>query len=108
MLKIGREYNYPKEHRVFLDAPSLLTEVGVGFNVRIPPRILCSIESWSILLGPILFLALTIHPLFAGNNDSPESSDAEIIRLLKEANESWLKGDAIRALPKYENLLPQR
>src|SRR5882724_4036104 len=85
----------------------LATGLDYFFGVRNTPRILCSTGSWSILLSPILFLVLTSHPICAGNADSPESSDAEIIRLLKEANESWLKGDSIRALPKYENLLPQ-
>src|SRR5262245_40959077 len=70
-------------------------------------RIPCSMECRPILLGLILFLALTIHPLFAETNDSPESSDAEIIRLLTEANEAWLRGDTVQALPKYEHLLPQ-
>jgi CHAT domain-containing protein/Tfp pilus assembly protein PilF len=63
-------------------------------------------ELIAVLLGPILTLALTIHPIFAGNNDSPESS-AEIIELLKEANPLWLKGDAQHGIPKYESLLPQ-
>src|SRR5262245_51751321 len=85
----------------------LVTGLEYFFDVRNTPRLLCSIGRWSILLGPILFLFLTIHPICAGNADSPESSDEEIIRLLKEANESWLKGDSIGALPKYENLLPQ-
>ena len=107
MLKIGREHNCPKEHRVFLDAPSLLTEVGVGFDVRINPRILCSIRSWWILLG-LLTLDLIVHPICAGNIDSPKSSAAEITKWRKEAeeaNELWLKQDADHGIPKFENLL---
>ncbi|HEU0046501.1 MAG TPA: hypothetical protein VFQ43_02700 [Nitrososphaera sp.] len=109
MLKIGREHNCPKEHRVFLDAPSLLTEVGLGFDVRITPRILCSIRSWWILLG-LLTLALIVHPICAGNIDSPESSPAEIAKWRKEAAEAdelWLKQDTDQGIPKFQNLLPQ-
>ena len=73
--------------------------------MRITPRILCSRRSLLILLGPILTLALTIQPIFAGNNDSPQSSAAEITRLLNEANEFWLKADASNGIPKYEYLL---
>jgi CHAT domain-containing protein/Tfp pilus assembly protein PilF len=59
------------------------------------------------LLSPILFLVLTIHPIFAGNNDSPKSSAAEITILFKEAEELRLKGDAAQAIPKFEKLLGQ-
>src|SRR5215470_17636973 len=64
----------------------------------------------AILLGPILTLALTIHPLFAGNNHSPESSEADFTKLLKQAEEAkelWLKGDTDKGIPKFENLLGQ-
>ena len=75
--------------------------------MRIPPRILCSIRSWWILLG-LLTLALIVHPICAGNIDSPEPSAAEITKWRKEteeANELWLKQDADHGIPKFENLL---
>ena len=59
------------------------------------------------MLSPILFLALSIYPIFAGNNDSQESSAAEIATSLKEAEELWHKGDDVQGIPKFENLLPQ-
>ena len=38
----------------------------------ITPHILSLIGSRLILLGLILTLALTVHPICVGNNDSPE------------------------------------
>jgi CHAT domain-containing protein/tetratricopeptide (TPR) repeat protein len=49
---------------------------------------------------------LAIHPICAGNNDSPELSAAEITRLRKEAEELW-KGDPKQVIPKHQNLLAQ-
>jgi CHAT domain-containing protein/tetratricopeptide (TPR) repeat protein len=54
-----------------------------------------------------LFLALSLHPIFAGNNDGSESV-TEIAKWRKErdeANELWLKQDTDKAIPKFENLL---
>ena len=59
-----------------------------------------------ILLG-LLTLALTVHPICAGNNDSQESSASETTRLFKEAEELRLKGDGAQAIPKFEKLLGQ-
>jgi CHAT domain-containing protein len=76
--------------------------------VRNTPRILSSIGSWPILLRPILTLALTIHPLCAGNDNSREPSAAEITKWQKEAEEAkelWLKQDTDKGIPKSENLL---
>jgi hypothetical protein len=59
------------------------------------------------LLG-LLTLALTVHPICAGNIDSPKSSAAEITKWRKEideANELWLKQDTDKGIPKFENLL---
>jgi CHAT domain-containing protein len=55
-----------------------------------------------------LTLALTIHPICAGNNDRPEPSDAEFARWLKEAEEAkelWLKQDTDKGIPKFKSLL---
>src|SRR5262245_47701241 len=67
-------------------------------------------ETWMILLGPILFLALTIDPISAEKNDSQVLPETELARSLKEAEELWIKGDKAErdhALPKFERLLPQ-
>jgi CHAT domain-containing protein len=63
-----------------------------------------------MLLGLILFLALSIYPILAGNNNSPEPSAAEIAkwqREFDEAKELWLKQDTNQGIPKSENLLRQ-
>ena len=84
----------------------IFNRVGVVFDVRITPNS-ASIGSRSILLGPISTLALTIHPIFAGNNDSPKSSAAEMRRGLRRLSELWFKQDAAQGIPKFENLLAQ-
>ena len=40
-------------------------------------------------------------------NENPEPSAVELARLLKEAEELWIKGDAAQGIPKFESLLPQ-
>ena len=60
------------------------------------------------MLGAILLPALAVHPVFAGNNDSPGTAVAEITKWRKEvneANELWLKQDTDKGISKFENLL---
>src|SRR5260370_26419311 len=64
-------------------------------------------RNWSSLLVAVLTAALTIHPISAENDASPNVSPAEITTSLHEAGELWIKKDYTHALPNYQNLLRQ-